>query len=846
MDLKEKILDELKLSGGYKTFYKKYFQAQTGKDIWTVKCPFHIDHKPSLSVNTLNGLYHCFSCGAGGDIFKFRIDMENIGFRECLEKFADELNIPYKGKYNMKEFERDYKEYGDGVVGTAERFTELIEAPLPDAFNDLEKHSDEPEKIINLYGQNNNPDAINRKEPEKTAQNLLDEIDKAHENIFSEESKPALNFLIEKRGLTAELLNKFLIGYNGRAITIPFFNETGNELLCIKYFDYNFSSGEKHVTAYGKANLFGLNHLESGNQKSVIICEGEIDAMVMHGLGYTAVSGSAGAGAWRNNWNKYMVNKDIIICYDSDKAGRKGACKVVNALLPYAKSVRRIDLYPETEDKDHKDISDYFITDKKSKEEFDKLINDAKEEKAGAENIKPDLLYELMNIKNEILLTPAQDFVDDCLYYAVKINDEYCVINSFGNCFSIKEAKEHNIKFKKSVPDIFRFSSKGIIDYLNKNFETDACDLYKEIYNYIKEYIFLKEEKYYILISLWVMGTYIYKAFRHYPYIHLNAEKGSGKTLLMEILAPISFNGQISCNSSEAVLYRDIQNNCPTLFMDEVEKLGKEDNEKFSALMSVLKTGFSESGIVKRCCGKNFEQIQQFSTYSPKVFAGIKDIDDVLGDRTFKIRMVRKLNNEVRSRYIRDENVSKRQADLRDALYIFGLQNAAKIFGYYKNSGDIIHSFSHLGSREIDIWLPLISISMFLDEQLSEPLLDELFDLSCLMNQEKEESDTGKNDTTVILRIINELTSEVEPARKQDNYLYYQTDNVLKYFQSQDEFSWLTNKSWLTKQLKMINIKSSNRKFENKSQRYYIINTLSLKDFSMRYLNSPSSSVEAW
>ena len=56
-------------------------------------CPFHDDKNPSLHVNDEKGLYHCFSCGAGGDIFAFSMNYNNIPFKESVESLAKSLNI---------------------------------------------------------------------------------------------------------------------------------------------------------------------------------------------------------------------------------------------------------------------------------------------------------------------------------------------------------------------------------------------------------------------------------------------------------------------------------------------------------------------------------------------------------------------------------------------------------------------------------------------------------------------------------------------------------------------------------------------------------------------------------
>ncbi len=60
---------------------------------WVGRCPFHDDHSPSLHVNPQLGIYKCFVCGAGGDVFKFLMEHEHLGFREVIESLARETGV---------------------------------------------------------------------------------------------------------------------------------------------------------------------------------------------------------------------------------------------------------------------------------------------------------------------------------------------------------------------------------------------------------------------------------------------------------------------------------------------------------------------------------------------------------------------------------------------------------------------------------------------------------------------------------------------------------------------------------------------------------------------------------
>jgi hypothetical protein len=588
--------------------------------------------------------------------------------------------------------------------------------------------------------------------------------------------------------------------------------------------------------------VFGFSILKDEMEKAdmIFITEGEMDAMVLNQMGFTALSGSAGAGTWKKEWSQYFSDKEVIICYDSDEPGRKGAGKLITTLGRQVKKIKSIDLYGNEASKEHKDITDYFIKDKKSTQGFLDLIRDSPEIQVKDIIEHKDFINNLMNNNNNSQVNTPQDYKDGIFYYAIQNGDKNYLINSLKQYDEINNGSAGLLNLTVSETDLFRFSGDGIIKFLEGEDYFNAGELFLKIKEYIKRFIFLKEENTYDLLSVWVMGTYVFRIFNYFPYIHLNAEKSSGKTLLMEILAPISFNGQITVNSTEAVIFRDIQNNSLTMFLDEVEKLGKEDKERTAGIMSILKTGFNKSGMVKRCDGKNKDKVRSFSTYSPKMFAGINELDDVLRDRVIKIRMFRKLGSEIKERYTESPEILEEQKKIRDDLYIFGLKFGKTIAADYASDSKVYRSIGHLNNRELDIWLPLFIISLIIDDFLKDKIDSIYLSLNLYSRNyilEKQEEDELDNETVKLLTTVNRMLCELNPHKETNDKLYFTTDSVLEYFKKQEDYAWLENKRWLTKKLKNIGIKTEPFREENKVNRVYSVNKTSFDDYLSRYTN---------
>ena len=65
-------------------------------------CPFHNEKTPSFTVNEAKGFYHCFGCGAHGDIIKFEMEANNLPFMDALEKLS------HKAGLTMPKFSREH------------------------------------------------------------------------------------------------------------------------------------------------------------------------------------------------------------------------------------------------------------------------------------------------------------------------------------------------------------------------------------------------------------------------------------------------------------------------------------------------------------------------------------------------------------------------------------------------------------------------------------------------------------------------------------------------------------------------------------------------------------------
>ncbi|MBU0907699.1 MAG: DNA primase, partial [Nanoarchaeota archaeon] len=74
---------------------------------YTGLCPFHQDHTPSLHVNPQKGIYKCFACGAGGDVFGYVMRRDGVGFLEAVRSVAETkgLHVKFSGEDHARAIE---------------------------------------------------------------------------------------------------------------------------------------------------------------------------------------------------------------------------------------------------------------------------------------------------------------------------------------------------------------------------------------------------------------------------------------------------------------------------------------------------------------------------------------------------------------------------------------------------------------------------------------------------------------------------------------------------------------------------------------------------------------------
>lgn len=232
-------------------------------------CPFpdrHLSGKdsvPSFTVNLLNGVYFCNSCGAKGNVHTFYCSIYNVSRQEAWEALGDALNI--------------------------ERPTDVDTRPDIDPGLPKKYH----EALMALTG----PIRL-----------ILSE-----RRGITDETLKRFNIGWDGERVTIPIYNEFF-----ELVNIRRYKWNSYEDSC-KLTNYEDEIGD----AYGEQRIYGIEHLYNPEVQSVLWCEGEWDRIISEQNGIPACTATAGAGNFVYGWFAILARKaNIKLCYDNDAAGR--------------------------------------------------------------------------------------------------------------------------------------------------------------------------------------------------------------------------------------------------------------------------------------------------------------------------------------------------------------------------------------------------------------------------------------------------------------------------------------------------------------------------------------------
>jgi len=222
---------------------------------------------------------------------------------------------------------------------------------------------------------------------------------------------------------------------------------------------------------------------------------------------------------------------------------------------------------------------------------------------------------------------------------------------------------------------------------------------------FLSDYMVLPEPTV-LVVTAWVAAAHLMDVWDKFPHLAVTSpEKRCGKTTLLDLLYLVTPRARYTTNISPAALYRVIQAEKPTLLMDESQSLARKGSEASEVIREILNAGIGKNAKVTRCGGERFDTIQEFSVFSPKVFALIGALDSVLADRCVPVRLERKATTADVQRY-RSRVVEPRGHELREQLEQWCEANRDRVTEVY----DRLEPFDINNDRMAELLMPLQAV----------------------------------------------------------------------------------------------------------------------------------------
>ncbi len=301
-------------------------------------CPFHSEKTPSFSVNDEGGFFHCFGCSAGGNVFKFLIEIENLSFPEAVRKVADRYGI-------------DVPEQG----GSPRSEREALFAANASALRFFKRHLHESDSargaLDYLAGRGVGAEAI-----ETFALGAAPATGDSLVKWFAREGIELgvgcrLGLLGEKDGRFYDRLRARLIfpirDVQGR--TIGFAGRVAEGADGPKYLN----SPESPVYQKSRA-LYGLAEAGQALRGSpqLLVVEGYLDVIALHEAGLGPALATCGTAMTTEQARLLKrFGSDVVVIFDGDEAGQAAAARCFPVLVMAGLWPKAVFL-PEGEDPD--------------------------------------------------------------------------------------------------------------------------------------------------------------------------------------------------------------------------------------------------------------------------------------------------------------------------------------------------------------------------------------------------------------------------------------------------------------------------------------------------------------
>lgn len=308
-------------------------------------CPFHNEKSPSFHVTPRLGIYKCFGCGAGGDVFQFVMQMDGVGFTESIRTLAGKYNIDLPEEDDPSGTDPEYQRK-EGIYH-ALRFAGVF-------FHNQLMESDEAEQARNYLGSRSFNREIIVKAGLGYAPSTGDALFRAADSAGIQ-----TDYLVDAGLVRIDESGSRVYDYFRGRLMFPIFNPSGKVIA----FAGRILGQEKtakyinspQTIVYNKSEvLYGIHMARNEIRKKTfaILVEGYTDVLSLYQAGISNAVASSGTALTPEQVRLvHRYGDTILMIYDADAAGQAAMIRGMDIAIAEGLDVRMLEL-PESEDPD--------------------------------------------------------------------------------------------------------------------------------------------------------------------------------------------------------------------------------------------------------------------------------------------------------------------------------------------------------------------------------------------------------------------------------------------------------------------------------------------------------------
>ncbi len=330
------ILEEIKDKIDIVQLISQYLPLKRAGRNFKALCPFHGEKTPSFTVSPEKQFFHCFGCGASGDIFQFVMKMENLTFPEALEKLAQQAGVELPRDWDDGD-SRDRRDRLYRLHQEASKyFCEALLSPQGKKARELAKARGIDSWAWEKFQLGYAPDSWDK----------LREVLKARG--FSVQEMLSVGLLGERedgREPYVKFRHRLMIPiWDTRGRVVAF----GGRALDADQEPKYLNSPEHSLFKKGEILYpYHLARRAAGDVGYVLLVEGYMDAITCHLKGFPNALAAMGTALTPSQARKVLrLSREVVLAYDGDEAGRKATLRAAAVFFQLGVVPRVLSLPP--------------------------------------------------------------------------------------------------------------------------------------------------------------------------------------------------------------------------------------------------------------------------------------------------------------------------------------------------------------------------------------------------------------------------------------------------------------------------------------------------------------------